>query len=102
VKADSRELKRLRRQVKTYETLVKGEWTSHMQQTLALAPTPAVPPVVNEHVEVGNDQVEHLLVDKSTVKRLWRESKSAAERVAQLEDELTALTRRCQACCYRH
>lgn len=94
VKADSRELKRLRRQVKTYETLVKGEWASQMQKTLA--PATAALPAVNEHVEVGDDQVERLLVDASTVKRLWRERKSASERAAQLEDELATLVRRSQ------
>ena len=90
LKGDSRELKRLRRQLQTYETLAKGEWMAR-----ATAATGAAPAV--ETVQVG-EAAEVLTVDKETVKRLWRDGRDASWRVATLQEDAATLAQQLQVC----
>jgi hypothetical protein len=88
LKGESRELRRLRRQVKTYEALAKGEWMSQIKG--------GVPESAQETVRVGDESEEVLTVDCLTVKRLWRDGRDASWRAVELEEVAASLRQRLQ------
>jgi hypothetical protein len=92
LKGDTRELRRLRRQLTTYETLAKGEW---MAKATAGAATMAAP--ARETVQVGDEGAHTLAVDRETVSRLWKDGRDASWRAAAAQDEAAALSHRLQA-----
>ena len=106
LKADTRELKRLRRQVKTYETLAQPDWTP---PALTAPPPAAEPPVQTVRLtatskvlasgrdgEEAEEEGEDVAVTPATVRRLWRSAQEAAERAAQLERDGAAVLGRLQ------
>ena len=92
LRGDSRELKRLRRQVSTYETLARGEWAS---KTAGLTGSSAAS-ALKETVQVGEEATETLPVDQDTVRRLWRDGRDMSWALAQAQKDSAELSQRLQ------
>jgi hypothetical protein len=98
LKGDERELRRLRRQLRTYEALATGKWVASVGAatqggTQPLGPQQAPTPPV---VELDNGEV--LAVTQDSIRMLWQCQQQLLQQLSHLQNEAAQAIVRAKVC----